>query len=403
MTWKENSAMDARMKFIADVLRKEDTLSALCQAYGISRPTGYKWIKRYQEDGPGGLEERSRAPHTQALAVSKETEKEVKAMRKKFPHYGPKKLRVELKKKDATKHWSATSTIGEILKRKNLIVSRKQKDRAKPSGEALTEFDQVNRVWCADFKGDFLTGDEHRCFPLTVSEGASRYLLCCQGMQETNGALVRVIFEQIFREYGLPEVIRTDNGAPFASTGIGGLTKLSVWWIKLRIYPERIQPGRPQQNGRHERIHRTLKAEAISPPAPTLREQQKRFDQFQKVYNEERPHESLGQRPPAQLYQPSPRVYSGKAPNWEYPETMQVRQVKTHGEISWRSKHWYLGEALGGELVGLEELEENNWRISLGNVILGWLNMSKGEVVRELSLRRINHPKAISHPAVCPR
>ncbi|MCP4704124.1 MAG: helix-turn-helix domain containing protein, partial [candidate division Zixibacteria bacterium] len=170
MTWKEISVMDARLKFIADVLNKEDSLSALCTAYGISRPTGYKWIKRYQEEGPSGLEERSRAPHTQVQAVSTEIEKEVQAMRKKFPRYGPKKLRVELKKKDATKNWPSTSTIGEILKRKNLIVSRKQKNRAKPSGEALTEFDQVNRVWCADFKGDFKTGDGHRCFPLTVSE-----------------------------------------------------------------------------------------------------------------------------------------------------------------------------------------------------------------------------------------
>ncbi len=405
MTWKETKAMEERMKFIVDYLRKEDSLRALCLAYGISRPTGYKWIKRYEEEGPSGLEERSRAPHTQVQAVSEEIENEVKAMREAHPRYGPKKLRVELKKKDGTKNWPAISTIGEILKRKNIIVSRRKKNHSKPRGEALTQIDRVNRVWSADFKGDIRTGDWNRCSPLTILEGFSRYLIGCQGMQETNGGLVRVIFDQIFREYGLPEVIRTDNGSPFASVGIGGLTKLSVWWIKLGIYPERIQPGRPQQNGRHERMHRTLKEETASPPARTLRAQQKRFDRFQKEYNEERPHESLGQRPPAQLFESSSREYSGKAPNWEYPETMQVRRVKAHGEISWQSKHWYLGESLGGELVGLEECEENGWRISLGHVILGTLDLSKGKVLRGSYLRRCTHPEEeqISRPAVCPR
>jgi len=405
MTWKETNAMEERMKFIVDYRRKEDSLSALCEAYGISRPTGYKWIKRYEEEGPRGLEERSRAPHTPILAVSKEMEKEVLEMRKRFPSFGPKKLRVQLEKKDGAKNWPATSTIGEILQRNNAIVSRRTKDHSKPRGEALTPIDEVNRVWSADFKGDFRTGDGQRCVPLTISEGFSRYLLLCQGLQETNGEWVRMIFDRIFREYGLPEVIRTDNGPPFASVGIGGLTRLAVWWIKLGIYPERIQPGRPQQNGRHERLHRTLKEETASPPARTLRAQQKRFDRFQKMYNEERPHESLGQRPPAQLFHPSSRAYSGKAPDWEYPETMSVRRVKTHGEISWQGKHWYVGECLGGEWVGLEESEEKGWRISLGHVILGTLDASKGEVVREPYLRRNTPPedKPASHPAVCPR
>lgn len=405
MTWKETEAVEERMKFIVDYCREEDSLSALCEAYGISRPTGYKWIKRYEEEGPSGLEDRSRAPHTQVLAVSKEIENEVLTMRERYPSFGPKKLRVKLEKKDRTKNWPAKSTIGEILKRNNAIVNRRTKDHSKPSGEALTQIDQVNRVWSADFKGDFRTGDDQRCIPLTILEGFSRYLLGCQGMQETNGDWVRMIFDQIFREYGLPEVIRTDNGSPFASVGIGGLTKLAVWWIKLGIYPERIQPGRPQQNGRHERIHRTLKEETASPPARTLRAQQKRFDRFQKMYNEERPHESLGQRSPAQLFQPSSRVYSGKTPDWQYPETMQVRRVKTHGEISWQGKRWYLGECLGGELVGLEECEESGWRIILGHVILGTLDMSKGEVFREPRLRRDTYQedKPVSHPAVCPK
>ncbi|HOE12720.1 MAG TPA: integrase core domain-containing protein [bacterium] len=215
--------------------------------------------------------------------------------------------------------------------------------------DGLTEGKESNAVWCMDFKGSFRTGDQRSCSPSTISDYHTRFFLGCQGMERTDGECVQAILERIFRELGLPEVIRTDNGPPFASVGLGGLTRVSVWWIQLGIVPKRIEPGQPQQNGRHERLHRTLKEATLHPPAGTLRKQQERFDRFLEEYNWERPHEALGQIPPGELYEPSARPYPGKVPEMEYSEDRQVRCVKGSGEISWRNRHWYLSEALAGE------------------------------------------------------
>ena len=323
MAWKETCVMDERVRFIGDYLRQESSITALCSAYGISRKTGYKWIARYEGEGAPGLQDRSRAPHRQWRAVSCETEQAILALRNQYPHFGPKKIRAKLLEQDSTRDWPAVSTMGEILKRHGLVVSRRRKSRACPSEHPLTSMDQVNRVWGADFKGDFRTRDQTRCFPLTITDACSRYLLACQGLKSIHGFVVKSILDRVFRDYGLPEVIRTDNGPPFASIGIGGLTRLSIWWIQLGILPERITPGKPQQNGRHERIHRTLKEAVITPPKKTLREQQTGFDRFREEYNYERPHEALGQVPPGRVYQASTRSYFGKTPpcHCAYPQS----------------------------------------------------------------------------------
>lgn len=390
MPWKETSVMEERVKLIADCLSEQYSVSDLCRGYGISRTTAYKWIRRYAKEGVDGLKDRSRAPHRQAHAVEKKIEDLVVDYRRKHPGAGPKKIRVRLAKEHAEiEKWPAVSTMGEILKRHNLVVSRKRKKpRGCPSEHPLTEGKRSNDVWCMDFKGEFQTGDRKVCYPLTLSDFYSRFFLGCQGMERTDGQSVRAIVERIFREFGLPEVIRTDNGPPFASVGLGGLTRLSIWWIKLGIVPERIEPGKPQQNGRHERLHRTLKSATLDPPAATMRKQQEVFDRFIEEYNWERPHEALGQIPPGDLYEPSLRPYPGKVREMEYGEDRQVRYVKRSGEISWNNRHWYLSEALGGERVGLEEIEGPYWQISFGDLILGKLDMNKKVVVREPYLRR---------------
>lgn len=378
MPWKETSAMDERMKFIAEYLREESTITDLCRGYGISRPTAYKWIERYEEEGPGGLEDRSRAPHDHPNAVCREQEEAIVDFRGKHMTWGPKKILVNIRAKyPRWDRWPAASTVGEILKRRGLVVPRKRRGKAKPTPGPLTPYEEVNNVWCADFKGWFRTGDGTRCDPLTVSDGHSRYLLRCQVMVGPRLEAVQGLFEATFREYGLPRVIRTDNGIPFASTGLGGLSRLSVWWIKLGIEPERIRPGNPQENGRHERLHRTLKEEAITPPRTTPRSQQRAFDRFREEYNHQRPHEALGQRPPGEMYEPSPRSFPVRIPEIEYPSDMILRRVKNHGEICWKGGKAFLSETLAGETVGLRQIDEDTWRIHFASLELAELDTRK--------------------------
>jgi hypothetical protein len=239
-----------------------------------------------------------------------------------------------------------------------------------------------NVVWTLDFKGQFRTGDGVLCYPLTLSDGFSRYLLRCQALPKADGAQVRPIVEAAFREYGLPLVIRTDNGEPFASTGLAGLSQLAVWWIKLGITPERIDPGQPSQNGRHERMHRTLKAETTQPPAATLRAQQQVFQQFLQEYNEERPHEALGQIPPAELYAPSPRTYPDRLVPFAYPTADVVKRVRSNGELYWHGQYIYLSKLLAGEPVGCWQQADGHWRVWFGPLELGVLDETRGRIVR---------------------
>lgn len=370
MPWKETCAMDQRAKFILDVQRGQLSKAELCRQYGISRPTGDKWLLRYAEGGLSALDDLSRAPHRHPNETPEELAEMIVALRRRYPRWGPKKLRALLQKRYSRMDWPACSTIGEILRNAGLTVRRKRRRRTPPYTRPFAACGEPNDTWCADFKGWFRTGDGRRCDPLTISDAYSRYLLRVTGLHETKFGVVQPIFEAAFREFGLPGAIRTDNGAPFASRGIGGLSRLSVWWLQLGIQPERIAPGKPQQNGRHERMHRTLKSETTSPPAKDLRRQQRVFDDFRDEFNNIRPHEALGQNTPDSVYSHSPREYREPAEAW-YPADMEVRSVKSNGVIHWLGECVFLGEALGRQRVGLSEVADGCWVVYFCRQALG--------------------------------
>jgi len=294
--------------------------------------------------------------------------------RREHPTWGPKKLVAWLRNREPEESWPAPSTAGDLLDRAGLVQRRKGRRRSAPWSQPLAQAEHPNDLWCIDFKGWFRTGDGARVDPLTVADAASRYLLVCQGLERPRGPQVRQVMERAFREYGLPWVIRSDNGPPFASTGLGGLSPLAVWWVKLGITPERTQPGHPEQNGRLERLHRTLKAETASPPQATPEKQQRAFAGFRVSYNEDRPHEALGQTPPAKRYQSSERAYPAKVVSPEYEEGTTVRRVKTNGEIKWNGDRVYLSESLRGEPVGLTPVDERYWSIRFGSLHIGLLD-----------------------------
>ena len=363
--------MEERMKFVMDYESQEYSKAALCRIYGISRPTCNKWLARYGQAGVVGLADQSRAPKRHPNQVSPEIEEAILAVRREHPHWGPKKLRVLLKQAMPRGSWPATSTIGEILSRHGLTVPRKRRRRTPPYTQPFAACDGPNAVWCGDFKGWFRTGDGSRCDPLTISDAHSRKLLRCQVVKDTGFETTRGLFEATFRQYGLPLAIRTDNGTPFAGRGIGGLSRLSVWWIRLGIVPERIEPGKPQQNGRHERMHRTLKAETAKPPARTLRAQQRAFDRFREEFNHVRPHEALEMATPASVYEYSPRPYPERLGPVEYPAGLTVRIVQKRGEFYWHRHSVFLGEAFVREHVGLEPLDGRYWTVYFGERVLG--------------------------------
>jgi transposase InsO family protein len=371
MPWKDTCAMEERMKFIVNYQKQEYSKAALCRIFGISRPTGDKWLDRYAQAGIAGLADQSRAPKHHPNQVSSKIEEAILAARRAYPHWGPKKLRTLLEREMPRQSWPAISTIGEILCRHGLTVPRKRRRRTPPYTQPFATCDGPNAVWCGDFKGWFKTGDGSRCDPLTITDAASRYLLRCQAVKSTGFETTRGLFEATFRQYGLPLAIRTDNGSPFASRGIGGLSRLSVWWIKLGIVPKRIEPGKPQQNGRHERMHRTLKAETAKPPARTLRSQQRAFDRFCKEFNHVRPHEALEMATPASVYTYSPRPYPERLGPVEYPSGLTVRMVQKHGGFYWHRHQVFLGEAFWGERIGLEPLDGRHWTVYFGERVLG--------------------------------
>jgi putative transposase len=330
--WKETNVMDLREQFIEDWLRRTTSISELCERYEVSRKTGGKWIQRYHEGGRSGLVDRSRRPHHIANRVEPRIEEEVLKQRKLHPLWGPKKLRAWLDEHYPNDRWPAESTIGALLKERGLIGERRKRQRTPHGSEPLSAPREANELWATDFKGCFRVGGKYT-HPLTISDGCTRFLIRVQSLLSERTDLVKPEFEAAFREYGLPLRIRSDNGAPFASRSIAGLSELSVWWIKLGITPERIVPGKPQQNGRHERMHKTLKAETASPPRTDTEAQQQAFDEFRRCYNEERPHEALGQRTPASLYSPSPRSFPATLHDPEYPNEFEVRQISGTGNL----------------------------------------------------------------------
>lgn len=362
--------MDQRVALIGDWLRNERTIVELAQRYSISRKTVYKWIDRYEEDAADGLVERSRAPHTHGRAMRPEIRTAVLAVRKSHPRWGPKKLRVILQERAPAEVWPAASSIGDLLRREGMSAPRRRTRYTVPLTQPLASAVRPNEVWTADFKGWFRTGDGTRCDPLTIADACSRFVLCCR-ITRPSGRGVRPWFERTFREYGLPRALRTDNGPPFATTGAGQLSQLAVWWLKLGIQLDRIDPGHPEQNGRHERFHLTLQEETTRPPAATAGQQQGRFDRMRRLFNTQRPHEALGQQPPARVYVPSPRPYPARLEEPWYDATHQVRRVKAMGQIKWRGEYVFVSEAVRGELVGVAETARGDWIVRFMHVELG--------------------------------
>jgi transposase InsO family protein len=327
--------------------------------------------------------------------VASEIEQSVLAMRAEHPTWGPKKLRRRLQDEDKDKRidWPARSTIAELLRRHGLVIPRRPRRRVPPRTQPFAQCGGANDLWCVDFKGWFRTQDGRRCDPLTLTDSFSRYLLRCQAVSDTGGLGVRPIFEAAFRQYGLPRAIRSDNGSPFASRGVGGLSRLSVWWTKLGIRHERIDPGKPQQNGRHERMHRTLKAETARPPATTLRAQQRRFDAFRQEFNDQRPHEALGLDAPAKWYEPSMRPYPEREPQLSYPLDWACRMVRHNGEVKFKGL-FFLGEALVGEPVGFEPVDGRHWRVHFGSLVLGIFDERVHRLLLPGEVRRAGVPLA---------
>jgi transposase InsO family protein len=370
MPWQESCAMDERVRFIADRQSGLWTMTELCERYGISRRVGYKWLDRYRLEGAAGLMERSHAPHVHGRATPPNIVEAIVGLRRERPSWGPRKIVAKLGQRQPTVDWPSASTAGDILKRAGLVDRRRRRRRAPPRLGELTVPQYANHVWGLDHKGWIRLGDGTRVEPFTVTDGFSRYLIGVAATSSTRQAECRPLLERAFQEYGLPEVIRSDNGTPFASTGVTGLTAMSVWWIKLGIRHERIDPGHPQQNGRHERFHFTL-LEAMRPPAPDRAAQARRFAAFAHDYNEERPHEALGQRPPASAYQHSPRSMPTRLPEPDYPTAAEVRQVRSNGEIKWRGDLIHICTSLIGEALAIEDAENGHWQVRFFNVPIG--------------------------------
>jgi putative transposase len=362
--------MDQRVAFIAEWLRGEWTMTALAARYQISRKTAYKWAERYAVDPAAGLGDRSRAPHAHGRAMPDSIRDEILTLRRAHPHWGPKKLRAVLVERRPEEAWPAASTMGELLRRAGVSQPRRRTRYVVPVTQPLAAALAPNDVWTADFKGWFRTADRHRCDPLTVMDACSRFVFCCRIVAPSERG-VRPWFERAFRTYGLPRALRTDNGPPFATTGAGQLSHLAVWWLKLGIQLDRIDRGHPEQNGRHERFHLTLQQATTTPPAATARQQQRRFDRLRREFNTQRPHEALGQTPPARHYVPSPRPYPARLEDPWYDATHQVRRVKTSGQIKWQGDRIFVCEAVRGEVVGLAETERGDWLVRFMHVELG--------------------------------
>ena len=387
MTWRASDAMSERVKFIGLLQSGQRTFSGLCREFGISRPTGYKWARRFEAEGLDGLKERSRAPEHRPQATEEVVQELVVEARKRHPSWGPLKLKAWLEDQEGTPELPAASTIGDILQRAGLVKPRRRPRRLPlPVGPYTPQATRPNEEWSADFKGQFRMGNGQYCYPLTISDGFSRYLLELRALRDTGTEGARGGFERAFRTYGLPEAIRSDNGSPFATTALGRLSNLSIWWLKLGIRPVRIRPSHPQDNGRHERMHRTLKAETTRPPGRDLGPQQKRFQSFQHEYNQERPHEALDLRPPAKIYRTSARPYPLQLPEVEYPSHYEVRLVSSVGHISWHDQHVFVSKCLAGERIGLVEVDDGLWRVYFSGLELGIIDESQ---LRQRKLGRV--------------
>jgi len=365
--------MDQRTQFIADFLRQVLSVTELCDLYGVSRKTGYKWIDRYLRQGPAGLQERSRRPQGSPNQTAQEIVAALLEARRRHPSWGGKKLLALVHKRHRNWDLPHRSTVCDILGRHGMVPKKRTRRRIGHPGKPTSSILAPNDLWCADFKGQFKTGNGSYCYPLTVTDGFSRYLLGCQGLNSTSVEESKPVFTQLFREYGLPKRIRTDNGVPFATNTLARLSRLSAWWVRLGVLPELIEPGKPQQNGQHERMHRTLKAEATRPAAASLAAQQRKFNTFREEFNNERPHEALDQQTPASHYRPSNREMPSKLPPLVYPDRFEVRYVSANGGIRWNRGWINVSTVCIGEYVGLEEIDNGIWNVYFGPLKLGRL------------------------------
>jgi len=366
--WQEMSAVDAREAFVWEYLEGLDSMTELCERHGISRQTGYLWVGRYAVGGIAGLQARSRRPHHSPTATPPVVIDALLEARRRHRSWGPKKL---LGPSWALAHRPARSTASAILQRAGLVRAPRRRSRPGHPGPPPPAEAQPNAVWTVDFKGQFRIGGRW-CYPLTVIDRCSRYVLACHALPSVDTAGAQRVFRRLFERYGLPGRVRSDNGVPFATSwALGRLSPLAVWWIRLGIVPELIEPGCPQQNGRHERFHRTLKAETTQPPAPTWAAQQQRFVRYRQAFNQERPHEALGQRPPAHFYAPSARPYPTVLPPLVYPDDCDVRHVGASGSIAWHGRRVFVSHVLANEEVAFRPLAEGLWTVYFGPVLLG--------------------------------
>ncbi len=370
MAWKEVKVDQQRKSFIEAYLEEKFTIAELCRQFGISRPTGYKWIERYKEEGFNGLKERSKAPLHQSCSTDPSLIREILNIKFKYDDWGPKKIRGHLIVHQPTVLWPSTTTIGNILDRHGLVLPRKYRKRFPVKTDLLSHANKSNDVWSVDFKGWWFTKDGHKCEPFTLTDNYSRFLLRCLKLKVNDGDHAWAVLERAFREYGLPNFMRSDNGPPFATSSVGRLSALSIKLIKAGVMPEWIEPGNPQQNGRHERMHGTLKQEGVFPELDLV-DQLKKLDEYQDYYNFVRPHEALGQVTPGSVYTQSQRTWNGRLMSPEYPNDYKMGWVKSCGKMSWKNREIYIGRVLTGELIGLKENEEGLLVAYFGPIILG--------------------------------
>jgi len=372
MPWKECHVMDERLRFVARLLEGEK-MAPLCAEFGISRKTGYKIFDRYKDCGVTAFTDRSRRPYRQANRLPAPIEATIVRLKREYPGWGAPKIREKLRQQVTGLHLPAISTVHAVLDRHGLVHRRRHR-RPEPSPTALSRPTEPNALWCADYKGEFMLGNRRYCYPLTITDFASRYLLTCEALTTTQEKFAFTVFERTFKEFGLPHLIRTDNGVPFASAhALYGLSKLSVWWLRLGIQIERIKPGHPQQNGRHERMHLTLKKEATKPAASNVLQQQARFDVFVDRYNRDRPHQALDMKVPADLYVRSPRVYRGLE-DLTYPFHDRTATVTRCGRICFNRRKINLSQVFAGQNVGVTQVGDRIWLVTFMQYDLGYFD-----------------------------
>ncbi len=392
MPWSEIKAEEQRKLFVDEWLAKDATVTQLCDRFGVSRQTGHKWIRRFKEDGQRGLGSRSRAPLSHPNAAPAAVRELVLQAREKHPSWGPRKLLERLRRDMPEVSWPAPSTVGDLLSRAGLVKPRRRSQAPYRPASTLTPADEPNAVWCIDVKGWFRTQDGRRCNPLTITDQHSRYLIECRHLDRVTHDNVQKVLERCFREHGLPLVMRSDNGPPFGVQGLGGLSRLSLWLVRLGIRPEHIQPGKPQQNGAHERMHRTLGAETTQPPESTIDRQQRLFERFRDEYNTVRPHQSLAGDTPAEHYSRSSRPFPSRLPELVYPDDFEVRRVRTNGQIRWHQHLIFLGECFIGELVGIKAVTSRYSVVYYGPHAIALLDLEHRRIEKRLDKLEIKVP-----------